>query len=495
MGKKQAYQALSEHFTRLYRYQHVAAMMNWDKSVMMPSKGVDARIAALAEWDLLIHRTYTDPMLKTWLSEAEHEDLSDLERASVREMQRHWRRANRLPARLVEAMTRATLRCEHAWRTQRGANDWNGFLENFRDVVRLAREEAKCLTVNDCCYDGLLEKYEPGITSAEIACFFTEMKAWLPSLIKKVRARQEEEERVIVPQGPFAVAQQQALGHAIMQRLGFDFAAGRLDVSAHPFCGGVAEDVRLTTRYREDDFIQGLMAIIHETGHALYEQNRPREWITLPIGHARSMGIHESQSLLFEMQMGRDPHFLDYIAPLIQQHLGKDRAFDVANLVKLYHRVKPGFIRVEADELCYAAHVILRFEIERDLIEGNIEADDIPALWDEKMQAYLGIDTRGQYRDGCLQDIHWPAGLFGYFPSYTLGAMTAAQLFACIRKTLPNLNDCLANGHFSAISDWLQQAVWSQGSRWETPELLRRATGEPLNPIYFRTHLETRYLK
>lgn len=490
-----AYSALAERFTRLYRYHHLHAIASWDQATMMPAKGNEARAAALAELQVLIHRTLTEPGLAGQIAAAEDEPLDDMARANLREIRRSWEQANLLPEALVEAKALAGSRCEHAWRTQRPANDWPGFLANFREVVRLSREEAQRLAEATGVrpYDALMDKYEPGMSSAEIERVFEEVKGWLPGLIRQVRQRQEGE-TVLAPAGPFAVERQRALGLDVMKLLGFDFDGGRLDVSVHPFCGGVAEDVRITTRYREDDFVQSLMGIVHETGHARYEQGLPRDWLSQPVGLARSMGIHESQSLSFEMQLGRSPAFLELIAPLVRRHLGEQEAFSSANLARLYTRVQPGFIRVDADELTYPAHIILRFEIERALIEGEIEAEDIPALWDEKMQAYLGVDTRGNFRDGCLQDIHWTDGSFGYFPSYTLGAMYAAQYFAALRRQQPDLDGQIAAGNLASVFDWLARHIWSQGSRWETGELVERATGEALNPAYFRAHLERRYL-
>ncbi|MDC7698466.1 carboxypeptidase M32 [Vogesella indigofera] len=490
-----AYQQAVAAFTRLYRYQHLAAIAGWDQAAMMPPGGNEARGAAMAELQLLMHGLLTAPALQQALQAAAQESLSDAEQASLREMRRVWQSANLLPARLVEAKSLAGSRCEHAWREQRKGNDWHGFLSNFREVVQLAREEAQLLAdaSGKSRYDALLDKYEPGMSSAELGRIFGDVKSWLPGLIRRVMDKQAGE-TLVAAQGPFAVAQQRALGMEIMGLLGFDFDAGRLDVSVHPFCGGVAEDVRITTRYRDDDFMQSMMGIVHETGHARYEQRLPRALAQLPVGQARSMGIHESQSLAFEMQLGRSPAFLQLIAPLVKKHLGEQDAFDAANLARMYSRVRPGFIRVDADELTYPAHVILRFEIERALIEGDIEAEDIPALWDEKMQAYLGVDTRGNYRDGCLQDIHWTDGSFGYFPSYTLGAMYAAQYFATLRRQEPALDARIAAGELAPVFDWLDANIWSQASRWETGELVRRATGEALNPAHFRAHLEARYL-
>ncbi len=489
------YTALCGAWLRLYHYSHAVSILGWDRNAMMPASGNQARADAEAELQTLIHRTRTDPRLAEQLRLAEAEALSDTERANLREMRRDWRDANALPELLVQAKSLAGAKCEHAWRSQRAANDWRGFLENFREVVRLAREEAKLLAADSGLsrYDALMDRYEPGIRSADIDRIFGDVKQWLPQLITKVQARQRDE-NVIAAAGPFPVPAQRTLNLAIMKKLGFDFDGGRLDESAHPFTGGVPEDVRLTTRYREDNFVQSLMGAIHETGHARFEQNLPREWLGQPVGIARSYGIHESQSLSFEMQLARSREFAGVLAPLLNEHFGNQPAFEPDNFHRLLTRVQPGLIRVNADEVTYPSHIILRYEIERALIEDEIEPDDIPALWDEKMQTLLGLDTRGNYKDGCLQDVHWSDGSFGYFPSYTLGAMYAAQWFATMRRATPDLDTRIASGDFTPVFEWLNTNVWSQASRWETPELVRRASGEALNPAHFRAHLEARYL-
>jgi len=304
----------------------------------------------------------------------------------------------------------------------------------------------------------------------------------------------QAQQPVALPQGPFALPAQRQLGLSIMETLGFDFNHGRLDVSAHPFCGGVPEDVRITTRYNEQEFLSAMMGVIHETGHARYEQNLPQQWRGQPVALARSTAIHESQSLFMEMQLGRSREFLQRILPQIIARFGDQPALQADNFVRLAQQVKPGLIRVDADELSYPAHVILRYEIEQALIEGEIEVDDIPALWDEKMQQSLGLDTRGNYRDGCMQDIHWTDGAFGYFPTYTLGAMYAAQLFQAVKKAIPQLSDLIQHGELQPVFDWLQQNIWQHGSRFSTDQLLINATGESLNPAFFRQHLEQRYL-
>ncbi len=489
------YANLCRTWTQLHHYSHAASILSWDRNAMMPAKGNEARAAAEAELQALMHRVRTDAALAEQLRMAEDEPLSDSERANLREIRRDWRNANALPESLVQAKSLAGAKCEHAWRKQRATNDWHGFLDNFREVVRLSREEATLLADDSglARYDALMDRYEPGVRTADIDRIFGDVKQWLPQLVARVQAKQRSEP-LIAPVGPFPVATQRAMNLAVMKKLGFDFDAGRLDESAHPFSGGVPEDVRLTTRYREDDFVQSLMGAIHETGHARFEQNLPREWLGQPIGHARSYGIHESQSLSFEMQLARSREFTGLLAPLLNEHFGGQPAFEPDNLHRVLTRVKPGLIRVNADEVTYPAHIILRYEIERALIEGEIEPDDIPALWDEKMQTLLGLDTRGNFKDGCLQDVHWSDGSFGYFPSYTLGAMYAAQWFAAMRSTSPDLYAHIAAGNFAPVFEWLNANIWSQASRWETPELVRRASGEALNPAHFRAHLEARYL-
>jgi carboxypeptidase Taq len=490
-----AYDGLSRHYQRLHHYQHLAAIAGWDQAANMPPKGNDARSAALAELAALMHRLRTDGQLAAQIEGAQQEALDELQRANLREIRRDWRQANALPEALVERRQLVTSRCEHAWRSQRPANDWAGFLANFRPVLDVAREEAKLLSAQTGLglYDALMDRFEPGMRCATVDTLFGDLRHWLPALVARVAARQAQEP-VLQPVGPFALDRQRVLCEQVMRLLGFDFEAGRLDTSTHPFSGGVPEDVRLTTRYRNDDFVQSLMGTIHETGHGRYEQGRPRASLGQPVSLARSMAIHESQSLAFEMQLGRHPAFVRRLVPLLVDAFGDQPAFEPDNLTRLFTRVVPGPIRVDADELTYPAHVILRYEIERPLIEGSIEAHDIPALWNQKASELLGLDLRGNFKDGPLQDVHWPEGLFGYFPCYTLGAMYAAQWFAAMRRALPELDAQIARADLAPLFDWLQTQIWSQGSRWTTDELALRASGEVLNPAHFKAHLHARYL-
>lgn len=492
---KPAYDELAATYKRIHHLEHLQSIASWDQAANMPAKGNEARAAALAEMCTLLHRLRTDPALGRHLAAADVEPLGDLEQANLREMRRLWQTDTALPEGLVQRRSLATSRCEHAWRRQRPANDWAGFAANLKEVVAVVREEAALLAERQGCsrYEALMGQYEPGLTTATVDRVFGELRQWLPGLIRQVVERQRRQP-LVEPAGPFPVASQRELCKRVMHLLDFDFEAGRLDVSAHPFCGGVPEDVRMTTRFSEHEFLGALLGTVHETGHGRYEQNRPRELLGQPVSLARSMAIHESQSLCFEMQLGCHPGFVALLAPMISEAFGTQPAFEPANLQRLLTRVKPGLIRVDADEVSYAAHILLRYQIEKALIEGEIQIDDIPALWDEQMQALLGVDSRGNFKDGPMQDVHWPAGLFGYFPCYSLGAMYAAQWFATIRRATPDLDGRIAAGDLQPVFGWLHEHIWTQASRWPTDELVRRASGEPLNPAYLRTHLEARYL-
>lgn len=494
-----AYDELTATYVRMHRLGHLGSIAGWDQAANMPPKGNEARAAALAELAALLHRMRTDPGLADRIERAEQEPLTDAQRANLREIRRDWQRANALPESLVQRREIASARCEHAWRSQRPANDWAGFLENFRPLLAIVREEAERLSQHGglARYDALMDRFEPGMRSATVDRVFGEVRQWLPGLIRQARERQAARDAaapLVEPVGPFPVEHQRALCHDLMGVLGFDFDAGRLDVSTHPFCGGVPEDVRMTTRFAEHEFLSSLMGTVHETGHGRYEQNLPRDWLGQPLAEARSMALHESQSLSFEMQLGGHPGFAALLAPRLRRLFGDQPAFEPDNLHRLITRVKPGLIRVDADEVTYPAHVILRYEIERPLVEGEIEPQDIPALWDAKMQELLGLDTRGNFKDGPLQDVHWPAGLIGYFPCYSLGAMYAAQWFAAIRRAVPDLDARIAAGDLAPVFDWLRDHIWTQASRWTTDELAVRASGETLNPAHFRAHLERRYL-
>ena len=490
-----AYEKLTKKYERIHHLSHMQSIVYWDWQTMMPSGSNDARSKAMAEFGTLLHELSTEKEIGELITEASEEQLEPTQKASLREIKRVYTQSTILPSELVKKQSLAHSNCSHNWVEQRQNNDWQGFSKNLKEVVKLTREEAN-IRANQSgltAYDSLLDLYEPGMRSETLDEIFKDVKTWLPTLIEKVLEKQKAQ-TILNPSGKFDTNSQKELGIKVMEHLGFDFTRGRTDVSAHPFCGGVAEDVRITTRYDEDDFVQALMGTVHETGHASYEQGLPLNLVALPVGQARSMGIHESQSLFFEMQVGRSKEFLKSIQPYITESFGDDKAFEIENLTKIYSKVEASYIRVDADEVTYAAHVILRYEIERDLINGVIEVEDIPSIWDKKMKEYLNVDTKDNFKDGCMQDVHWTEGLFGYFPSYTLGAMYAAQQFASVKKAYPNIEKSIENGDLSDIKAWLKENIWSKASTLETNELIKEATEKPLNPKFFKEHLENRYL-
>ncbi|MCB1887267.1 MAG: carboxypeptidase M32 [Rhodocyclaceae bacterium] len=490
MPRHPAYSGLAAHFERIHRLRHAAAMLAWDRATMMPPGGSGARARAEAEVLGQVHALLADPDLAPRLDAAAGEDLDDWQRANLGGMQRQRDEAVRIPAELVARRTLVNAACEHGWRQQRAANDWAGFLPAFREVVAVARDEARHLSAGATggAYDALMARYEPGFSAARFETLFAPLVDRLPDLVR--RARLPARAASTLP-ASCPVPRQRALCREIAALLGFDFGRGRLDESAHPFTGGVPGDVRITTRFDPADPLAAINSTIHECGHARYVQGLPEAWHGQPVGEPRSFGIHESQSLGIEMQLARSPAFCGLLAPLLAQHLGMPE--DPATLHAHLTRVEGGRIRVRADEASYPLHVVLRFRIERALIEGEIEADDLPAMWDAGMAELLDIDTRGDYRDGCLQDIHWTKGAFGYFPSYTLGAMVAAQLFAALRREHADLDSRVADGDLSPVFDWLATHIWSRASRFDTDTLIRLATGQAIGPDDYLRHLERRY--
>lgn len=492
-----AYQHLEARCRRLQSLREAQGLLGWDQRTMMPPGGAEARSEHMATLRSVIHAMQTAPEIGDLLEAADADpSLDSWQRANVREIRRRWTRATALPADLVDALSRARSACEIAWRSARRDAAFAAVLPSLTALLSLVRQEAQALAgrLGLSPYDALLDGYEPGVKSAEIDRVFGDLEAFLPGFIGEALEAQGRRGPPLRPPGPFPVDRQRALGLKIMATVGFDFASGRLDESLHPFSGGNPEDARITTRYDEADFISSLMGVVHETGHALYERGLPKDWRWQPVGRARSLAIHESQSLLIEMQVCRSRSFLEFAAPLIRQAFGGEGpAWEAENLYRLNVRVNPGFIRVDADEVTYPAHVILRYRLEKALIEGAMEAADLPAAWNEGMRRLLGIVPPSD-REGCLQDIHWYDGSWGYFPTYTLGAMTAAQLYAAARAADPAIESGIRAGAFKPLLDWLRAHVHGLGSSLSADELVERATGKPLDAAVFKAHLKNRYL-
>jgi carboxypeptidase Taq len=493
-----AYKELEAHYQKIDDLRHIGAITGWDESAMMPAGGGAARSRAMATLNVLVHDLTVDPQISDWLMACENLELSPMQTANVAVIQREHRQAACLTSDFVRAQTEAVMASEQQWRISRAENDWATIQPHLERVVGLAREEAamRADAGGLGLYDAMLELYEPGVTASQLDTLFEPLKTSLPPLTDAIIAHQAN--TPCLPLGDhFEVAAQRELGLSVMKTLGFDFNHGRLDTSHHPFCGGVAEDVRLTTRYSETDFLQSLFGVIHETGHAMYEQGRPKDWLTQPVSQALSMGTHESQSLLMEMQAGRSPAFMTFIAPKMRAAFGRaedDPAWSVDNLYRQVTTVRRDFIRVDADEVTYPLHVILRYELEKALIDGSLTVADLPEAWHQKMTDYFGLSTAGNYKNGVMQDVHWPAGLIGYFPTYTLGALMAAQLFEAAKTSQPETLQQIETGDFTGLLSWLRQHVHNRGSAVSVDQLMTDATGLPLTTDAFLTHLHRRYL-
>jgi carboxypeptidase Taq len=493
-----AYRELEAIFRRIATVQEAIAMLNWDAAAIMPSGGAGARGDQVATLRVIAHELLCGSEVQDLLAAAQDEEsgLGEWQRANLREMRRRWRHAAAVPADLVAARSRACSESETVWRRARPADDFATALPRLERVLGLTREvaSAKAAAFGASPYEALLDQYEPGGSTASIDRLFDEIAAFLPDLLEDVLARQGAQPAAPQPRGPFPVADQRRAALALMQRIGFDFNHGRLDESAHPFCGGTPDDVRITTRYDEADYAKALMGILHETGHAMYERNLPAEWRRQPVGGARGMAMHESQSLFLEMQVCRSRAFAGFAAPLLQQIFGGEAA--AWHPDALYRRqiaVARGMIRVDADEVTYPAHVILRYRLERAMIAGDLVSRDLPGAWAEGLRALLGVAPPND-RDGCLQDIHWYDGAWGYFPTYTLGALIAAQLFAAARSAMSDIADRIGCGDFTPLFEWLCRNVHGKGSLLTTPELIEAATGRPLGTAAFENHLRQRYL-
>ena len=495
----QSYRMLEARFRRVALLAGAESVLHWDTATMMPKGGAEVRAEQLATLKGMRHELMNAPALADLLAAAAAEaaGLDNWQLANLREMGRRWRHAVAVPADLVEAASRANSVCEMAWREARPANDFAALKPKLTAVVRLARETAaaKAAALALSPYDALLDQYEPGLRQTTVERVFGELQGFLPGLLAAAIERQ----RTLAPPkplpGPFPLAVQRKLAERLMTALGFDFDHGRLDVSHHPFTGGVPDDVRLTTRYAEADFAGALMGTLHETGHALYERGLPAAWRHQPVGDAMGMALHESQSLIVEMQACRSDAFIRFLAPLLAEAFGGEAAaWAPDNLTRHYRRVARSLIRVDADEVSYPLHIILRYRLEHALIDGGLEVDDLPAAWAEGMRELIGIVPPDD-RDGCLQDIHWMGGDFGYFPTYTLGAIAAAQLFAAVKAREPGLSAALEQGDFRPLTGWLAAQVHRQGSLHDSADaLLTVATGRGLDVGTFRTHLEARYL-
>jgi carboxypeptidase Taq len=491
------YERLKSSFARMATIGEAQAMLGWDAAAVMPPGGGAARGEQLAVLAGLSHELMIDPKVAERLAEAEVNPPSDpWDRANLSLMRHAHTRATALPGDLVEAQARANSACEKIWRVARTDSDFAMVAPALAEVVALTRQSADALgpALGMAPYDALMDGYQRGVASADVEPIFARYEAFLAHALPLAEARQAALPTALPLVGTFPAELQEGLGRYLAERAGLDFEHARLDRSLHPFCGGTPTDVRMTTRYDDSNPAAALLGVLHETGHALYEQGLPNGYARQPVGEAAGMAAHESQSLIIEMQACRSSNFLTWLGVELHRVFGGEVAvFDGANLQRLWRRVERGFIRVDADEMTYPAHIILRFTLEKALIAGDLKVRELPGAWNDGLFALLGIRPPNDAL-GCLQDIHWYDGAFGYFPSYSLGAMAAAQLMATARQEVQGLDDKLGRGDLGPLVQWLRLRVHGSGSRFGFNDLLASATGDALDPHHFEEHLTRRYL-
>jgi len=465
---------------------------------MMPRGSADVRGEQLAALETEHHALLTTPKVARLLERAEAaaSQLEDWPLANLREMRRQRDHAIATPPSLIARLAKATARAEVFWVEARKANDFKLLAPHLEEVVRLVRDKAALLgqARGLAPYDALVDAFTPGISATDIDTIFKALSRKLPGLINQAIEVQAARPPLPLP-GKFTAARQRQLSVDVLKALGFPFDRGRLDESEHPFTEGVPGDIRITTRFDPNDPFSGLLGAVHETGHAMCELGLPTEWRDQPVGRDRGLALEESQSLLFEMNLCRSRAFVKYLKPLLEKYLqvsGEEWSED--NLYRHLIRVKRSLIRMDADELTYPVHIMLRYELEKRILEGALRVKDLPEAWNANIEQRLSIRPTNDV-DGCLQDIHWAVGHFGYFPSYALGAVIAGQLYEALRAERPSLDEEIAAGQFGGVMEWVRDNVHSVGARLPVQELIKQATGKPLTAAAYLRYLEAKHLE
>jgi carboxypeptidase Taq len=474
-----------ELWGEIYDLYTAEEMLRWDQETMMPTTGHDRRGPVVATIAGLRHRLVTAPELRAAVEAGlEQADPQSLDREQLVIALREIERATRIPERLVQALAAASSAGVQTWQRARTEKSFALFAPALERIVELRREEAQIRGVGDHPYDGLLDEYEPGLRTARLTPLFDTLAKEMAAMVEAAAGSGVDVDESVAL-GTFPHEAQREFGLWAARQIGFDFDRGRLDLSAHPFCTGLDPgDVRLTWRYRGNDFRPGLFGILHEAGHGMYEQGLPVELRRTPLGLVRSSSIHESQSRLWENQVGRHRGFWAFATERFREHFPAAATAGEEELWRAVNRVAPGPIRVDADEITYIPHILVRFRLEVALIGGELSVADLREAWNEGYRELLGIDLRDD-AEGVLQDIHWATGLFGYFPTYALGSLASAQLFAAAQRDLGDLGRQFSRGELAGLLQWLREHVHRHGCRYTADELLERATGSPLVPEPF----------
>lgn len=478
--------------------ESTGSILSWDQETMMPAEGVEHRSRQLSQLARLSHSMLTDPRIGEMLADAESEcadlDATSPELVNLAGIRRDYERAVKLPAALVAELAEVSSKAQHEWAEARRDSDFSRFRPWLERIVALNRRKAECYgwARSGEAWDALADGFEPGCTARAVEAVFTPLRERLVALLGRLDGSPKKPSSAFNDHA-LPVEAQERFVRIVAERIGFDFRRGRLDRSTHPFCGGShCRDVRMTTRFSERCLLDGLGSTMHESGHGMYEQGLPGSSIGLPMGEAVSLSIHESQSRLWENQVGRSRPFMRWMRPLLPEFFGSacDR-FSDEDLYGAANVVERGFIRVDADEATYNLHVIVRFAIERALIAGTLPVEALPSEWNRLYRDIVGV-TVPDDRRGCLQDVHWSMGAIGYFPTYTLGTLYAAQFFETVRAELPGVEEGFARGEFAPLLHWLNERIHAHGRRYLPDDLCRHVTGAPLSAAPFMRHLESK---
>jgi carboxypeptidase Taq len=489
--------ALKARLSRIVRLNEANAVLGWDQQTYMPSGAAEARAEQMATLSEIWHETFTSSQTGDLIAAAEavtpslNPDSDDAR--MVKKVRRDFDKATKLPTELVAEMMRHETLSQEIWVKARAHSDFASFAPALKKEFELTRQKAECLGYTDHIYDALIDLYEPGMKHADVAKMFADMKPGLVELTHAIANSSNPVDDSLV-YGDYPIDKQREVTLKLVEAIGFDMTHGRQDEAAHPFCTSFgSSDVRLTTRFDPKYLSQAIYASLHEAGHGMYEQGSPAQFEGNILAGGVSLGVHESQSRLWENLVGRSRAFVGWAFPMIQgafpNALGSVRT---EQFYRAVNKVEPSLIRVEADEVTYNLHVLIRFELESAILAGHLDVDDLPDAWDALYHQYLGI-TPPDDGKGCLQDVHWSAGLIGYFPTYTLGNLISGQLWNTIRKTLPDVNGLMAKGEFAPILDWLRTNIHHHASKFEPNELIQRATGEALTSCYYVDYLTGKY--
>ncbi len=493
-----SYFELEKQIAQTIHLKNIISLTHWDTATMLAKGSAASRQQEIATVASILHSMISAKEVGKLIEAALHEEhiLDEWQRANLNAIKKAYEEANCISPEMQREYSIAAGECEFVWRTARKNNDFKQLAPYLDRVFNIVRDIAsiKANHFDKSTYDILLDTYNPDFTSNSIKEVYAVLKAELPGLIQDIVAKQAAE-KVIPLTNRIAEATQRAINLRIIEQMGFSLDHGRLDTSVHPFCSGSNDDVRLTTRYDEDNFLSSLTGVMHEVGHGLYQQNLPQAYRDQPVGGPQGMAFHESQSIIMERQACTSIAFADFLAALLRDEFGlKGKEYEAENLYKLLTRVAPSLVRVDADEVSYPLHVILRFEIEEALIEGSIKANDLPELWNTKMQAYLGITP--QTDDvGCMQDVHWPSGQLGYFPAYANGAIIASMLMQAAQRKYPAIEAALRRGNFNDLNNFLTENLRKFGATKSSSDLLAGATGHTkIKPTIFLEYLKKKYL-